>query len=46
MSQPISPAAMTGWVTLGNDEQKELAGMGSRLGARHDMAAATVVVKS
>lgn len=34
MSQPISPAAMTGWVTLGNGEQKELAGMGSRLGAR------------
>lgn len=25
---------MTGWVTLGNGEQKELAGMGSRLGAR------------
>ncbi len=34
MSQPASPAAMTGWVTLGNGEQKELAGMGSRLGAR------------
>ena len=34
MSQPTSPAAMTGWVTLGNGEQKELAGMGSRLGAR------------
>ena len=34
MSQPISPGAMTGWVTLGNGEQKELAGMGSRLGAR------------
>lgn len=34
MNQPTNPAAMTGWVTLGNGEQKELAGMGSRLGAR------------
>lgn len=34
MDQPASPVAMTGWVTLGNGEQRELAGMGSRLGAR------------
>ena len=29
-----APVAMTGWVTLGNGEQRELAGLGSRLGAR------------
>lgn len=34
MNQPTNPAAMTGSVTLGNGEQRELAGMGSRLGAR------------
>lgn len=34
MNQQPAPAAMTGWVTLGNGETRELAGMGSRLGAR------------
>ena len=29
-----APAAMTGWVTLGNGEVRELASLGSRLGAR------------
>ena len=29
-----APKAMTGWVTLGTGEQRELAGLGSRLGAR------------
>ena len=34
-SEPGTPrVAMTGWVTLGNGEQRELAGLGSRLGAR------------
>ncbi|MDE0171697.1 MAG: RDD family protein [bacterium] len=29
-----APVAMTGWVTLGNGEVRELASLGSRLGAR------------
>lgn len=29
-----APVAMTGWVTLGNGEVRELANLGSRLGAR------------
>lgn len=29
-----APVAMTGWVTLGNGELRELANLGSRLGAR------------
>ena len=39
-----APNAMTGWITLGNGEQRELAGMGRRLWARIiDLILLTVV---
>ena len=39
-----TPNAMTGWITLGNGEQRELAGMGRRLWARIiDLILLTVV---